>query len=127
MPRGGGDHTRKRNWQTNKTREKIRDSINTGLIVKRFEDHVLKDEGAVGYISLSNTQIKAGEVLLSRTMPTLSSAEIVEQHAEPGIAEAIEKLNKLVGPTVARALLSKQLQDQSITKPVTHAEPAQEQ
>jgi hypothetical protein len=97
---------RKRNWQTNKTREKIRDSIKTSLIVKRFEDHVLKSEEDEGYVKLSATQIKAGEVLLGRTLPTLSSSEIVEVEKEQGIDQSIDKLKQLLGPELANLLLT---------------------
>ncbi len=67
---------RKRNWQTNKTREKIRDTINTGLLVKRLEKHALSDDPELA--KMTATQIKAAQVLLDRTMPVLSSAEITE-------------------------------------------------
>ena len=80
---------RKRNWQTNKTREKIRDAIKTGLIAKKLENHALSDDtdqevidektGKKKYpYKMTTTQIKAAQVLLDRTMPTLSSAEITE-------------------------------------------------
>lgn len=124
---------RKRNWQTNKTKEKIRDSIKTGLIVKRFEDHVLKSEQDEGYVKLTQTQIKAGEVLLSRTLPTLSSSEIVETNPEKGIDQSMQQLESILGKDLAKALTTKEgmkalaelikLQE----KPQTHEEPAQAQ
>lgn len=80
---------RKRNWQTNKTREKIRDTINTKKIVARLESHVLCEDPdneikdlETGEVrkpgKMTATQIKAAQVLLDRTMPVLSSAEITE-------------------------------------------------
>lgn len=98
-------HARKRNWQTNKTREKIRDSIKTGQIVKTFENHVLKSEGEEGYVKLTMTQITAGKVLLDRTLPVLSSSEIVENFKDPGITDTLERLKALVGPDLAQRLI----------------------
>jgi len=113
------DTTRKRNWQTNKTREKIRDSIQTGLIVKRFEKHVLNNEDSEEYVKLTTTQIKAGEVLLGRTLPLLSSSEIIEQHKEEGLQDVEAKLISLVGEELAYRLLGKSDQ--------THEAPEQTQ
>lgn len=95
---------RKRNWQTNKTREKIRDSIKTRQIVERFENHVLKSEDDKDYVKLTATQIKAGEALLNRTMPVLSSAEITEHTEELTPESAYSALVKLLGEDKAKEI-----------------------
>ena len=98
---------RKRNWQTNKTREKIRDSIKVGQIVTRFEKHVLaQTEEEREATKLSASQLKAGEILLQRTLPTLSSAEIVETTPEPKMDEAFNQLVAMVGEEMANKLIS---------------------
>lgn len=99
---------RKRNWQTNKTREKIRDSIKVGQVIKRFENHSLRDKGDPEYVELSQTQIAAGKALMDRTLPVLSSAEIVENEQPPSIDQALEQLKQLVGPEIAKALSTKE-------------------
>lgn len=98
---------RKRNWQTNKTREKIRDSIKVGQLVKRLEEHVFSDKSKDDFKEMTQTQIKAAEVLLQRTLPTLSSAEIVEQEKEPGIQDSLDKLAQFLGPELAKILTEK--------------------
>lgn len=134
---------RKRNWQTNKTREKIRDSIKLGHVIRRFENHVLKNEGEEGYVKLSMSQIAAGKSLMDRTLPVLSSAEIVETHPEKGLQEAQDKLIQMLGPELAKALTTKdgtkalldilKTQDQQVSKTpektpeVTHEQPEQTQ
>ncbi len=125
---------RKRNWQTSKTREKIRDSIKTGQLVKRFEEHALAitDEERER-TKLTSSQLKAGETLLMRTLPTLSSAEIVETEREPGLPEALDQLSRLLGPELANILTQKdglkELQ-KMMEKPediVIHEQPEQSQ
>lgn len=49
--------------------ERWRQSISTTKIIKRLKDH------GDGKVELTPTQIKAYEVLLSRTVPTLASVE----------------------------------------------------
>ncbi len=97
---------RKRNWQTNKTREKIRDTINTKKIVARLEAHVLCEDpdkeikdlntGETKKVGkMTATQIKAAQVLLDRTMPVLSSAEITEiteDHDPKALLAALAKV-----------------------------------
>ena len=57
----------------NKTREKIQ----TTQLVKRLEDHILKD------LDLSATQIKAIEILLKKTMPDLKQVEVTGDVDKP--------------------------------------------
>src|SRR3990172_3625887 len=57
---------RKRTYQTDKTREKIRAS----MLVNRLQDHV------EGKAEMSSTQVKAASVLLAKTLPDLTSADI---------------------------------------------------
>lgn len=129
---------RKRNWQTNKTREKIRDSIKVGQIVKRLEDHLFSEEGKIDdagnpipFVKMTQTQIKAAEVLLQRTLPTLSSAEIVEETKAPGMQDAIDALKRMVGPELAELLLQGKEKIESVEarEPETliHAQPEKAQ
>ncbi len=57
--------TRKRNWTVDRVRERIR----TGVIVRRLQDHVL------GHLDLTQTQLRAAEILLKKTVPDLSAVE----------------------------------------------------
>lgn len=98
---------RKRNWQTNKTREKIRDSIKTRQIVERLEKHILKSEGEEGYVDLKPTQIKAGQALLDRTMPVLSSAEITEIIDDKSPEELISFLETILPSEMLAVLKAK--------------------
>ena len=52
---------RKTNW----TPEIVRQRIKTGVLTKRLEDH------ALGVLELSQTQIRAAEILLRKTVPDL--------------------------------------------------------
>ena len=97
---------RKRNWLTDKSKEKIRASIKTGLLVKRLENHALGDKAEEGFKDMTQTQLKAAEILLQRTMPTLSSSEIVETTPEPKMDEAYAQLKALVGEDMANKLMA---------------------
>jgi ribosomal protein L16/L10AE len=92
---------RKRNWQTNKTREKIRDTIKTGQLVQRLEKHALGDGETE---KLTATQLKAAQILLDRTMPVLSSAEITEHTEETTPESAYNALVKLLGEDKAKEI-----------------------
>jgi len=50
--------------------ENTRAKIQTGLLINRLTDH------ALGEIELQSTQIKAIEILLNKTLPSLSSTTI---------------------------------------------------
>lgn len=50
-----------------------RDRINTGILLKRLENHV------VGKVKMTSTQVQAAKVLLNKTLPDLQSV----QHSGP--------------------------------------------
>lgn len=84
---------RHRNWQTTKTREKIRCT----MLVNRLQDH------AEGKIEMTATQVKAAAVLLAKTIPDLTSADIHDSRQELNISETLDLLVKTLGrETVAR-------------------------
>ena len=47
----------------------VRERIQTSMLLNRLSDHVF------GKCELSNTQVRAAEILLSKTLPSLSSIE----------------------------------------------------
>lgn len=57
---------RDRTWTPQKVRERIRVS----MLVQRLQKHVL------GKVKMSTTQVRAAEVLLSRTLPTLTQTDL---------------------------------------------------
>lgn len=64
---------RKRTYQTDKTREKIR----TTQLKNRLEAYALGEDDAQGNpIRLESAQVKAIQVLLAKTLPDLTSADI---------------------------------------------------
>ena len=72
---------RKRNWIDPKTREKIR----TTKIIQRMEQFALGEDepnkstdkdGNRIKVTMTSAQVKAAEVLISKTMPALTAADI---------------------------------------------------
>jgi hypothetical protein len=57
--------TRKAAW----TPEKVRQRIRVGVILRRVQDHVL------GNLEMSQTQLKAAEILLKKAIPDLKGVE----------------------------------------------------
>lgn len=51
------------------TPDKVRERIKTGVIMDRLEKHML------GELELSQTQLKAAEILLRKTVPDLKAIE----------------------------------------------------
>jgi hypothetical protein len=51
------------------TPQKVRDRIRVSMLVKRLTDHV------VGKNEMSQTQLKAAEILLKKSLPDLSSVD----------------------------------------------------
>ena len=80
---------RKRKYQTEKTKQKIRDTIKTQNIIDTLQEHV------DGETTLKGTQIKAAEILLNRTMPVLShnkNEEVQEQRGPQEIKDQLQTL-----------------------------------
>lgn len=109
---------RKRNWQTNKTREKIRDTIRTKQLVERLEAHALCENPdkeikdlKTGELraphKMTPSQIKAAQVLLDRTMPVLSSAEITETTEQQSPEAMLAMLEGMLPPDMFAALKAK--------------------
>jgi len=53
--------------------EKVRERIKSTLLVERLQDHIL------GHQEMSQTQIKAAEILLRKTIPDLKAVETTLQ------------------------------------------------
>jgi hypothetical protein len=54
---------------TNRQQEMVKEHIKTTQILKRVQDHLL------GNLKLSNTQLRAAELLLSKSVPSLKAIE----------------------------------------------------
>ena len=54
---------------TNRQADGARDAIQTGLLAKRLADHALNDA------EMTQTQIRAAEILLNKTLPNLKVSE----------------------------------------------------
>lgn len=52
------------------TPQKVRDRIKTGVLIKRLSDHVL------GKQDMSQTQVRAAEVLLKKSLPDLQAVDL---------------------------------------------------
>ena len=57
--------------------ERTRDRIETSMLVNRLTDHI------VGKVDLSQTQLRAIEILLRKALPDLSSVEMKHEGATP--------------------------------------------
>lgn len=75
--------TRKRLFQTEKTREKIQ----TSQLINRLQNHALSEE----VTELKPSQLKAIEILLKKSLPDLQSTEIT------GDADAPMQLKIITG------------------------------
>lgn len=51
------------------TPQKVRDRIKTTMLIKRLEDH------ALGKLDITDSQRRASEILLKKTLPDLSAVE----------------------------------------------------
>ena len=64
--------------------DKVRDKIKTAHLVDRLTRYATGDKGPQGEtIKLESGQIKAIEILLSKTLPALTSADITQHQEEP--------------------------------------------
>lgn len=61
----------------------MRAKIKTSQLVNRLEDHALGD------LELSSTQIKAIEVLIRKTLPDLSTTELLGDPENPLMIEKV--------------------------------------
>lgn len=95
---------RKRKYQTDQTREKIK----TTQLVNRLQAFVLGPENPTDVtVMLSQSQIKAIEILLSKTLPALTSADITQYHDEPRTAEEIRaEMIRVYGEPITKLLLN---------------------
>lgn len=59
----------------------VRDKIQASQLVNRLEDHALGD------VELSQTQIKAIEILLKKTLPDLSAVEHTGDEENPVVVK----------------------------------------
>lgn len=65
--------------------DEIRAKIQASQLVNRLTDH------ALGKVELSNTQVRAIEVLLKKTVPDLSSVELSGNNDSPLVAQVVFK------------------------------------
>lgn len=92
---------RNRTW----TPEKVRQRIQTTMLVKRLTDHV------VGKVEMSATQLRAAEILLRKRLPDLSAVEHsgsvehrrVDELTDSEIAERLERIRAAAGTAEAPA------------------------
>ena len=100
--------SRKKDFQTQRTRDKIRDSIKTKEVTKKLQDHALSEhENGKPKVKMTTSQIKAAEILLSRTMPTLTMADINYPEDEMSLEDMKVLLTEALGdqaPLVLKAL-----------------------
>ena len=68
----------------------VRDKIRTSQLINRLRDH------ALGKVELTNTQVRAIEVLLKKSLPDLSAVEMTGEGGGP--IELLERTLKFVEP-----------------------------
>jgi hypothetical protein len=73
---------------TTRQADKVKSAIQTGLIVKRLQEHMLGD------LQLTRSQIDAAKILLGKTMPDLAKTTLTGEEGGP---IQIERTIKLVG------------------------------
>lgn len=62
---------------TKRQADGARDAIRTGLLIKRLQDHALNDA------EMTQTQLRAAEILLSKTLPSVKAIEHSGRDGEP--------------------------------------------
>lgn len=105
---------RKRNWQTDGTREKIQ----TTKLVQRLQGFVLGeiDPQTKEPIRMTPAQVKSAQILINKRLPDLSSSEIVESDdIDP--KEMYEKLVKLLGKDKAEMIVPREIREKAESKP----------
>ena len=99
------DTRRKRTYQTDKTREKIR----TAQLMNRLEAYALgeKDKQTDAPVKMDTGQVKAALGLLSKTLPDLTSADIHDSRQEDtDPLEVLARLKPMLGQEMYDKLLS---------------------
>lgn len=104
---------RKRTYQTDSTREKIR----TTQLVNRLQKFALGPENEEAPIDLSQAQIKAIDILLSKTLPALTQADITQHNVPDPITyeEAKAELIRTKGEPMALFMLGEITEGQLLT------------
>jgi len=99
--------TRKYKQRNSAWADKVRDKIKTAHLVDRLTRYAIGQPGPQGEtIKLESGQIKAIEILLSKTLPALTSADITQHHEELRTAEEIRiELIRDYGEPLAMLLL----------------------
>ena len=74
----------RRTTQTQKTRDKIRDSIKTGKIIKKLQESLgIGDKGEdIDPVPMTTSQQNSAKLLLDRTLPPITINEIEEKEPE---------------------------------------------
>lgn len=71
---------------TKRLADQTRDSIQTSMLIKRLCNH------ALGECEMSNTQVRAAEILLNKTLPNLkSSDDSLTVEGELGVREIVKE------------------------------------
>ena len=85
---------RKRKYQTESTREKIR----TTQLVNRLNQFIFGEKDASGNVlELSQGQIKAIQILLDKSLPSLSSVDqTIEQVQERSEEQMMDELREMI-------------------------------
>jgi len=65
-----------------------REKIRASMLINRLQNHV------IGRIEMSSTQLRAAEVLLKKTLPDLSAAELTG--AAGGPIETVSKIERVI-------------------------------
>lgn len=77
---------------TKRLADQTRDAIKTSMLVNRLTDHALGD------IEMSQTQIRAAEILLNKTLPNLkSSDDSLTIDGEVGIRSVVREYHGSAG------------------------------
>ena len=86
--------TRIRKYQTEKTKEKIR----TTQLVNRLQQYVFGENDHLGKVpDLSQGQIKAIQILLDKSLPSMSSVDQKVEQVEPRTEEQMmEELREMI-------------------------------
>jgi len=119
------DTRRKRTWQTERTREKIR----TSQLKNRLEAYALGEVDPVSQqpVKMEQGQVKAALGLFAKTLPDLSAADITTHEPESTMQEKFQAFVNQIGEKQAR-LIYPDLANKYLGEPKpTHAQPSTEQ
>lgn len=93
---------------TRESIERIRETIDTRAAIQGLHEIGHDKENPVG------VRVKALSVLLEKTMPSLTQADIIHHREEQTPLEMLQRLEKIIGPDAYKTLSIEYVPDQEV-------------